>query len=615
MSVGIARAARTSPAGGPRIGGMGGGGRPTGETARDPATTLKRLFGYLHRFKGRIVLVAGCVLVSTALGLLGPILLGRAIDRFIAQGDLDGLARTVSVLLAVFGTAFLTTMGQSLLMVEIAQRFISVLRSLIFEHIQRLSLADHNRRRVGDLMSRVGNDTETINQTLSNGLIEFVSNVLLLLGSLVFMVVLNWQLGLGALLLLPTMLYITGQVTVRSRRAFRRVQRRLGVMNATIEESVTNFREIKAFNREEAAQEEFSEASQAYRDVATHAEVILAILGPMFSTMSVVTLGALALFGGWLAINGHVQVGVMATFIIYIRNFFRPLRSLAMLYNQLQSSIAGAERIFEVLDTVPSVTDRPDAMPLPRVEGAVAFERVHFAYDPGTPVLHDINLQVAPGQTVALVGPTGAGKTTIVSLLSRFLDVTEGAIRVDGMDLRDIRQADWRRQLGVVLQDTYLFSGTVKDNIRFGNPEASDAEIVEAARVANADWFIRRLPSGYDSRVSERGHNFSEGQRQLIAIARAVLAQPRVLILDEATSSVDTRTEVQLQSALLELIQHRTAFVIAHRLNTIRNADIVLFVLDGCIVERGSHEELMELHGHYHDLYTSQRRRLRMEHA
>ena len=615
MSVGIARAARTSPAGGPRIGGMGGGGRPTGESARDPATTLKRLFGYLRRFKGRIALVIGCVLVSTALGLLGPILLGRAIDRFIAQGDLDGLARTVSVLLVVFGTAFLTTMGQSLLMVEIAQRFISVLRSLIFEHIQRLSLADHNQRRVGDLMSRVGNDTETINQTLSNGLIEFVSNVLLLLGSLVFMVVLNWQLGLGALLLLPTMLYITGQVTVRSRRAFRRVQRRLGVMNATIEESVTNFREIKAFNREEAAQEEFAEASHAYRDVATQAEVILAILGPMFSTMSVITLGALALFGGWLAINGHVQVGVMATFIIYIRNFFRPLRGLAMLYNQLQSSIAGAERIFEVLDTVPSVTDRPDAVSLPRVEGAVEFDHVHFAYDPGTPVLHDINLQVEPGQTVALVGPTGAGKTTIVSLLSRFLDVSEGAIRVDGMDLRDIKQADWRRQLGVVLQDTYLFSGTVKDNIRFGNPDAADAEIVEAARVANADWFIRRLPSGYDSRVSERGHNFSEGQRQLIAIARAVLAQPRVLILDEATSSVDTRTEVQLQSALLDLIQHRTAFVIAHRLNTIRNADIVLFVLDGRIVERGSHEELMDLHGHYHDLYTSQSRRLRVEHA
>ena len=569
----------------------------------------------MRRFKSRIGLVAACVLVSTALGLLGPILLGRAIDRFIAQGDLDGLARTVSILLAVYGTAFLTTMAQSLLMVEIAQRFISVLRSLIFEHIQRLSLADHNQRRTGDLMSRVGNDTETINQTLSNGLIEFVSNVLLLLGSLVFMVVLNWQLGLGALLLLPTMLYITGQVTVRSRRAFRRVQRRLGVMNATIEESVTNFREIKAFNREEAAQDEFAEASQAYRDVATHAEVILAILGPMFSTMSVIALGALALFGGWLAINGHVQVGIMATFIIYIRNFFRPLRSLAMLYNQLQSSIAGAERIFEVLDTVPSVTDRPDAIPLPRVEGAVDFDDVHFAYDPGTPVLHDINLRVEPGQTVALVGPTGAGKTTIVSLLSRFLDVTEGAIRVDGMDLRDIKQADWRRQLGVVLQDTYLFSGTVRDNISFGNPAATDAEIVEAARVANADWFIRRLPSGYDSRVSERGHNFSEGQRQLIAIARAVLAQPQVLILDEATSSVDTRTEVQLQRALLDLIQHRTAFVIAHRLNTIRNADIVLFVLDGRIVERGSHEELIELRGHYHDLYTSQRRRLRLEHA
>ena len=587
-----------------------GGGRPTGEAARNPRQTVRRLIQQLHPFRTRIWMVAGLVLVSTALGLIGPILLGQAIDLFITRNNQAGLAQTAWLLLGVYGAAFCTAVGQSLLMVEIAQRFVSHLRTLIFVHIQRLSLADHNQRRTGDLMSRVGNDTETINQTLSNGLIEFVSNVLLLLGSLVFMLILNWRLGLGAMLLLPSMLFLTGQITVRSRKAFRQVQRQLGLMNATIEESITNFREIKAFDKEADTRDEFAEASQRYRHVATHAEVIMAILGPMFSTMSVICLGALALYGGWLALNGYVQVGIIATFIIYIRNFFRPLRALAMLYNQLQSSIAGAERIFEVLDTTPSVTDRAGAVALEKVQGLVEFDQVDFAYEPGTPVLRKVQLRVEPGQTVALVGPTGAGKTTLVSLLSRFLDVTSGSIRIDGLDLRDIQQDSWRRQLGIVLQDNYLFTGTVMENIRFGKPDATNEEVLEAARIANADWFIRRLPSGYGSRVSERGHNFSEGQRQLIAIARAVLAGPRVLILDEATSSVDTRTEIHLQTALLELMKDRTAFVIAHRLNTIRNADIILVILDGQAVERGTHEELMVMGGHYYNLYTSQKHRL-----
>ncbi len=610
MTVSGARPARSAHGpGGVRVGGMGGG-RPTGEVARNPRQTMRRLIQQLHPFRTRIWMVAGLVLLSTALGLIGPILLGQAIDLFIARDNQAGLARTALILLGIYGAAFVTAMGQSLLMVEIAQRFVSRLRSLIFGHIQRLSLADHNQRRIGDLMSRVGNDTETINQTLSNGLIEFVSNGLLLVGSLVFMLFLNWRLGLGALILLPSMLFLTGQITVRSRKAFRQVQRQLGLMNATIEESITNFREIKAFDKEADTRAEFAAASRKYRQVAIHAEVIMAILGPMFSTMSVISLGALALYGGWLALNGHVQIGIIATFIVYIRNFFRPLRALAMLYNQLQSSIAGAERIFEVLDTTPSVTDREGAVALEHVQGRVEFDQVDFAYEPGTPVLRKVHLRVEPGQTVALVGPTGAGKTTLVSLLSRFLDVTAGAIRIDDRDLRDIQQDSWRRQLGIVLQDNYLFTGTVMENIRFGKPDATDAEVLEAARIANADWFIRRLPAGYGSRVSERGHNFSEGQRQLIAIARAVLAGPKVLILDEATSSVDTRTEIHLQTALLELMKDRTAFVIAHRLNTIRHADIILTIQDGQVVERGTHEELMALGGHYYNLHTRQKHRL-----
>jgi ATP-binding cassette subfamily B protein len=313
--------------------------------------------------------------------------------------------------------------------------------------------------------------------------------------------------------------------------------------------------------------------------------------------------------GGWLALQGLVAVGIITTFVLYIRNFFSPLRSLAMLYNTLQSAIAGAERIFEVIDTQPEVKDAPGAEPLPAIEGRVVFKGVSFAYEPDKPVLTEVDLDAKPGQTIALVGPTGAGKTTIVNLLSRFYDVDAGAIAIDGHDLRDVQKASIRSQLGIVLQDTFLFSGTVMENIRYGRLDASDEEVVEAAKIANADRFIRLLPEGYETSVSEQGSNFSQGQRQLIAIARAVLADPRILILDEATSSVDTRTEMHIQEALLRLMEGRTAFVIAHRLSTIREADEVLVINDHRIIERGSHDELLAMEGFYYNLYMSQFRR------
>ena len=394
------------------------------------------------------------------------------------------------------------------------------------------------------------------------------------------------------LIILPLMLFITSQFTRRTRLAFRNVQRHLGGMNAVMEENITGLRVVQAFAQEEDAISTFRRVNSAYKESGTRAEVITAALGPMFTTMSTITIAAAALLGGWLALQGLVTVGVIATFVVYIRNFFRPMRSIAMLYNQLQSALAGAERIFEVLDARPAVLDPPTALALP-IRGEVVFDHVSFAYEPGKPVLEDVSLTASPGQTIALVGPTGAGKTTIISLLSRFYDVDEGSITIDGHDIRSLQQASLRKQLGIVLQDTFLFSATVMENIRYGRRAATDEEVFAAARLANADHFIRLLPQGYLAQVSEQGHNFSEGQRQLLAIARAILADPRILILDEATSSVDTRTEIQIQQALLRLLEGRTAFVIAHRLSTIRKADLVLVVDDHRIIERGTHEELL----------------------
>jgi ATP-binding cassette subfamily B protein len=589
----------------------------------------------------QLLVVALFVTISTVLRLFGPVLLGRAIDEFISPGDSLGLRNLVVQIIFVYVAAGATSMVQGLIMVVLGQRFVSDIRSGLFSHVQEMSMVFHDRNQVGDLMSRITNDSEAINRTLSNGLIEFTSNVLLLGGTFVAMFLLNWQLALAMLVLMPLMLYITTEVTRRSRAAFRTVQRNLGVLNAVMEENIVGARVVQAFAREKDVYATFHGVNSTYRKAGMTADIITAALGPMFTTMMTITIAAAALLGGWLAIEGILEVGILATFIIYIMNFYRPMRGIAMLYNQLQSALAGAERIFQTLDVEPTVTDRPDAPPLEEIEGDVQFDNVSFSYEdepqaaqdrspmardngqgspslneldsraPEEPVLQNVSLHAKPGATIALVGPTGAGKTTIISLLSRFYDVDEGSIRIDGHDIRDVQQASLRKQLGIVLQDTFLFSGTVRENIRYGRLDATDEEVEAAAKLANADSFIRLLPGGYNSQVSEQGNNFSEGQRQLLAIARAVLADPRILILDEATSSVDTRTEVHLQQALLRLLEGRTAFVIAHRLSTIRNADEVLVVNDHRIIERGSHDQLLALKGFYHDLYTSQYMRVK----
>jgi ATP-binding cassette subfamily B multidrug efflux pump len=586
--------------------GPGVGGRPTGELARDAGSAVKRLITYVRPYTPQLIGVGILVCISTAVGLAGPMLIGRAIDLAINPGDSYLLLKIGLSMLGIYLVGCLASILHGILMVGIGQRIIADLRQELFTHLQDLSMVYHDEHRVGDLMSRVTNDTEAINRVLSNGLIQFITNVLLLGGIMAAMFLLNWQLAVGTLILLPLMLWITSLVTKLSRVAFRQVQHNLGVLNAVMEENIAGIRVVQAFARTSDSKALFEVANASNRQSGIKADFISAALSPMFTTMSTITIAATALLGGWLGLQGLVSVGIIATFVVYIMNFFRPMRSIAMLYNHMQSALAGAERIFEVLDARPIVTDQQDAIPLMDIEGSVKFERVTFGYKTEEAVLNDICLEARPGQTIALVGPTGAGKTTIINLLSRFYDANEGVIRIDGHDIRKLQQKSIRSQLGIVLQDTFLFSGTVLENIRYGRLDASEAEVMAAAELANADWFIRRLPLGYQTEVSEQGYNFSMGQRQLLAIARAILANPRILILDEATSSVDTRTEIQIQGALLNLMAGRTAIVIAHRLSTIRKADQVLVIDNGRIIERGDHKSLLAQAGFYYNLYMSQ---------
>ncbi len=587
--------------GGPGARMMGPAPRP-----KNARATVLRLWGYLRRQRRALIVTALMVVGTTGLNLLGPYLLGRAIDAYILRGDLPGLVRLLLLMAGVYTLTSLLTWLQSYVMAGAAQRAVRDIRNDLFRRMQTLQLRFFDQRAHGDLMSRLTNDVENVNQVLTDGVTQIVSGVLTTVGIAVVMFWINPVLAAVSILTVTLLtLGLNRWVATQTREGFRRQQASLGKLNGLIEETVTGQRVVKAYHKEQAVVEQFGAANRDLRQAATRAQIYAGFVGPLMNFVSNLGLAIVAGVGGLLVLRGLASVGTIATFINYTRQFGRPLNEIANLYNLIQAAVAGAERVFEVIDEEPEV-DAPDARPLARIGGDVAFDDVSFSYTEGVPVLKHISLHAQPGQIVALVGPTGAGKTTIVNLLTRFYEVDSGLISIDGQDIRRIRKEDLRRQLGIVLQDTFLFSGSMMDNIRYGRLDASDEEVIAAAKLANADQFIHRLPRGYDTQLSERGGNLSQGQRQMLAIARAILADPSILILDEATSSVDTRTEKHIQEAMLRLMSGRTSFVIAHRLSTILDANQILVIDAGEIIERGTHEELLECQGFYHNLYISQ---------
>jgi ATP-binding cassette subfamily B protein/subfamily B ATP-binding cassette protein MsbA len=484
------------------------------------------------------------------------------------------------------------------------------MRARIFDCLQHLPLGYFDRRPVGDLMSRVTNDVDTLNQLFSQGLTQLLGSLFSLVGIIVAMLFLNWNLALACFTIIPVMLFLTSFFARRARHAFRRTRETVGDVTAGVQEDIMGVREAQAFNRTEENIARFRRRNAANRDANVQAVAITSAFAPAIDVLSTLATALVIGYGGYLVFAGSLSVGVLTAFLIYVQQFFRPIQLASQVYTQAQAAVAGAERIYNILDEGPEPADPPYAPKLGPARGRISFEHVTFAYDPGRPVLHDVTFEVEPGQTVALVGPTGAGKTTIASLIPRFYDATEGTVRIDGRDVRGLARKDLRASIGIVLQEPFLFPGTIRDNIAYANPDATPEEVMRAveaaARVVNAHDFIMDLPDGYDTILGEGGGALSQGQRQLLSFARAVLTDPRILILDEATSNIDTRTEAIIQRALATLLKGRTSVVIAHRLSTIRNADLILVIQDGRIEESGTHAGLIEKNGLYADLYRRQ---------
>lgn len=523
-----------------------------------------------------------------------------------------GLGQLVLIILGMYVVGAIMTGFSFFTMAWAGNHVLRDLREDLYQHLLHLSMGYYGDHEAGDLMSRITNDSETIQQAISFALLNVFSGVLLLSWVSYNMVRLSLPLALLSLVVVPLMIVATLWFSGQARKAYRRARERIGSVNAELQESISAVREVQAFNRADENIENFRVTNAANRDANVKAVAYTSALAPTLEALGYIALAIVAGVGGMAILTGGtffgttVSMGLVITFVAYVQRFNQPIQQIAVLWTNLQNAIAGGERIFSLMDVEPEIATKPGAIEMPTIRGEVEFDNVCAAYRPGIPVLSEVSFKVEPGQTIAIVGPTGAGKTTIINLTPRFYDVCDGAVRIDGIDVREVTLDSLRKQIGIVLQDTFLFSATVMENIRYGRPDATDEEVLAAAKLAHVDTFVERLPNGYETVLGERGSGLSQGQRQLLAIARAALVDPRILILDEATSSVDTRTERLIQKALNELLKGRTSFVIAHRLSTIRNADMVFVIDKGRIVERGKHDELLAKKGFYYDLYMSQ---------
>jgi ATP-binding cassette subfamily B protein len=568
--------------------------------------TLKRIWGYLAREKGKLALVAATVVLTSGLGLLGPFLVGTAIDRYMVAGDAEGLAPFLLGLVSVFLFHALFLFLQNYWMIEISQNTVKDLREDLFQKFHRLPISYFDKRQHGELMSRLTNDIDNVNMVLNSSVIQILSSVLTLAGTVVVMVLLSPVLTAVALSVVPLMYLGIRWITNRTGPLYKVQQRELGQVNGFVEEILSGQHVVKTYSLENLVIRQFEEKNESLKLSGFWAQTIAGFTPKVMNTLNFLSFGMIAFIGGFLAIRTElVTVGMIVIFTEYARQFTRPLNDLSNQFNLLLSAVAGAERVFQVLDEPEEETDEENAVELPAIRGHVKFENVTFSYGDG-PVLKGISFEAKPGETVALVGHTGAGKTTIIHLLSRFYDCDGGNITVDGRDIRSVKRSSLREHMAFVPQDTFLFRGTVKENIRYGRLDATDEEVVRAAKDANAHDFIMKLPMGYDTMLDENGSGISQGQRQLLSIARALLRKPAIYILDEATSNIDTVTELKIQDALKRLMEGRTGFVIAHRLNTVRNADKILVLDHGKIVEAGNHEELLRKKGHYYRLYQTQ---------
>jgi len=580
------------------------------QRAKASSQVARRLVGYLAPHKKTLWLILGLVIVASLGQALGPMLIGRALDKAVGQRDTGALHVTVLELLGVYIGAFFASRTQFVLMGTLGQRTLAALRSDIFKTLQRMSLRFFDKHPAGDLMSRLVNDTDVLNQLFSQGLVQVLGSLFGLIAMSVLMLVLDWRMALMGFTVIPLMLGVTMWFAHASRKAFRKTREAIGDVSSEIQEEIASVKVAQAFNRTAENQDRFRVRNAHNRDANIAAVRVTSGFTPMVDVIATLATALVIGYGAWLAIHGETTIGVVVAMLTYVQQFFRPLQVLTSFYTTTQAALAASERIFELVDTPSDIIDAPDAKELPPIRGRVELDHAIFSYGGAKSgqknQIQDVTFIAEPGQTIAIVGPTGAGKTTLVNLIGRFYDVSAGAVRIDDHDVRSVTRESLRRQMGVVLQDSFLFSGTIADNIRYGRLDATDAEVEDAARAANAHDLIMRLPQGYATPLGERGGNLSQGQRQLLGIARALLADPRILILDEATASVDTRSEQLIQAALKKLLAGRTAFVIAHRLSTIRDASCVLVMQAGRIVERGTHDALIAQGGLYAELYRRQ---------